>query len=75
MNLSKVELEYNYSYFCLLGIYAFYNNNSTENFLLQENLVDSCKQILSAENVKNKNILLIGDFNSDPFRKNKFDML
>jgi hypothetical protein len=48
-NLSKLEIEINNCSIVFLGIYAFFNNNSKDNYILQENLYDCCKQIMLSE--------------------------
>jgi hypothetical protein len=72
-NLTTLEIRMHNTELMFIGIYAFYNNNSIANFICQENLFDNCNQIMRAN--LQKNIFLLGDFNSDPYRLNRFDKI
>ncbi len=72
-NLSFLEVEVNNFPFIFIGVYAFYNNNTIENFFNQEILFENCKQLVLGHSTKN--IFILGDFNCDPYRNNKFDKM
>ena len=57
----------------LYGLYTFYNRNSFENTQNQINLLNICEEAIKTSRELNHPVIILGDFNSDPYRNNHFD--
>ena len=59
----------------IIGAYMMFNDNSSETRSAYEKDLNIIFNIMNDPKVKKTDLILLGDFNIDPYRKTKFDML
>ena len=63
-----------YEYICFIGVYLTYNKQTTDSIVeYEEQMAEVIEQMQQMKMKNIKKVMILGDFNSDIFRKSSFD--
>jgi hypothetical protein len=74
-NIVSITLLFNDIKINIFGVYLLFNNNCSFNFTNQECLFNTLYSLILSNSDNNVKNVVIGDFNCDPYRNNRFDNL
>lgn len=73
--ISQINMVQNNNIISMIGVYMIYNDGQQDSFIIQNSLFNQLETIYKENNRKYENNInvIVGDFNCDSHRNNKFD--